>query len=91
MLNFYSNVILRQMEGFPLTPTQGTYFVGVSGFTGAILCPFIFPHMSRKGNLMYGHATMGIDMMLIGLFAIFKIYVPLFVCICLFCVFFQTS
>ena len=76
------------MEGFPMTPTQATYFVGVFGFVGASLCPFIFPLMTRKGNFIYGHLTMGLDMMLIAVFTIYKVYVPLFICICLFCVLF---
>ena len=71
-LTIFSNTMIRQMEGFPLTPTEGTYVIGIFNFIGAMIAPFIFPLMTRRFNLLYGHLTMGVCMMLIAIFTLYK-------------------
>ena len=73
-INIYSNEMVRTLNkkgaGFPLTPTQATYFVGIFGFIGAMLGPPIISRLPRKLNFLYGHATMGVSMTLMAIFTI---------------------
>ena len=93
-INIYSNTMIRKLNedgGFPLTPVQATYFIGIFGFIGACLGPFVISRMKRKQNFLYGHSTMGISMITMGFLKIYKAYVPLFCFICLYAILFQTS
>ena len=97
----YSNTMIEKLntpgcadkpEGcFPLSPIHATVVLGVSGFIGALMGPFVIGNMKRKMNLLYGHGSMGITMMLMAIFKIYSINIPLFICICLYAVLYQTS
>ena len=72
-INMYSNTMIQKINdenpgSFPLSATQATYFVGVFGFIGALLGPLVINSLKRKNNFLYGHATMGISMVLMAFF-----------------------
>ena len=99
-INMYSSIMIKKLNSscdsnpddcFPLTPTAGTYFVGVFGFIGALMGPFIIGNMKRKNNLLYGHGTMGVTMILMAIFKILSLNMLLFVCICIYAILYQTS
>ena len=88
MLTIYSNTMVRQIKDFPLTATEATYAIGVSVFVGAMLAPLFTSKMTRRSNFLYGHGIMGPMMILMGIFVIYKIFMPVFVCMCLYAIFF---
>jgi len=97
----YSNTMIEKLskpncentpEGcFPLTPINGTVVLGVCGFIGSLMGPFVIGNMKRKMNMLFGHASMGVVMILMAIFKIYNINIPLFICICLYAVLYQIS
>lgn len=76
---------------FFLTPIDATVILGIVGFLGALMGPFVIGNMKRKNNMLFGHGAMGITMILMMMFKIYEINVPLFMCICLYAVLYQVS
>ena len=70
-LNMYSSTMIEKLgDKFPLSPKTATYFVGIFGFTGAAIAPCFTANLNRKTQFLYGHTTMGISMILMGIFKI---------------------
>ena len=91
----YSNNMLENLntggKTFFLTSTQGTYFIGIAGFIGAILGQPVISRTPRKLNFLAWQIAMGISMCLIAIFTIIELSVPLFLLICLYAILYQTS
>ena len=98
----YSNKMIKDLskpgcqdtkEGcFFISPINATVVLGVIGFLGAvILGPPVIGKMKRKNNILYGHGAMGITMVLMAILKVNAVNELLFVCICLYAVFYQTS
>lgn len=91
----YSNTLLETLNSgankFFLTPSQGTYVIGIAGFIGAILGQPVISRTPRKLNFLAWQIAMGISMCLIAIFKIESLSVPLFLLICLYAILYQTS
>lgn len=76
---------------FFLTPSQGTYVIGIAGFIGALLGQPVISRTPRKLNFLAWQIAMGISMCLIAIFKIITLSLPLFLLICLYAILYQTS
>lgn len=88
-INGYSNTLvdkLNQGGSFPFTPSEATYFLGVSGFVGAIIGPAVISRLGRKANFLYGQGSMGIAMTLMGVFKVTNSNMALFCFIVLYAI-----
>jgi len=97
----YSNIMISKLNEpgcadtpdgcFFLSPVNATVFLGITGFVGALFGPLVIGSMKRKMNMLYGHGMMGITMMAMAIFKMNNNNIPLFICICLYAVLYQTS
>lgn len=91
----YSNNMLDTLNNdgnnFPLTPAQGTYVIGITGFIGALLGQPVINRTPRKLNFLAWQGVMGISMCLTAIFKMADQNMALFVFICLYAILYQTS
>lgn len=93
-INGYSNTLVDKLNkggSFPFTPSEATYFLGVSGFVGAIIGPAIISRLGRKMNFLIGQGSMGVAMTLMGVFTVTEANMALFCFIVLYAILYQTS
>jgi hypothetical protein len=72
VLNGYSANIFKSIEqssggvkGY-FTVTEAGYFIGLSGFIGALLGIFTVPYFTRRALLIGGHLLMGAFLLLVA-------------------------
>lgn len=72
IMSFSNSLVqtLNKTGSFPFTPSEASYFLGVSGFVGAIIGPAVISRLGRKANFLYGQGSMGVAMTLMGVFKI---------------------
>jgi len=97
----YSNTLIKGLNKpgcdkddscFFISAINATVVLGVVGFLGAVLLgPLVIGNMKRKNNILYGHGAMGITMILMAILKVEEVNVLLFICICLYAIFYQTS
>jgi hypothetical protein len=63
----YSNTIIADMPNGFLTPTQGTYVIGVWNFFASFCSIYSAKHFSRRFLLIGGHFGMGIAHIGVGI------------------------
>ena len=70
IVNMYSTIIFEgiasQSDSVPLTPTACSYFIGCSGFVGAIFAAFTCLYFTRRTVFIGGHVSMGIANIVCG-------------------------
>ena len=72
IINIYAPTIFERIKksggNSTLSATSQSYFIGVSGFFGAILAAFTVLKFSRRAIFISGHSIIGVCMLSIGLF-----------------------
>jgi predicted MFS family arabinose efflux permease len=82
---------LNEEGNFPLTPTQTSYGLGICVFVSVIFAPNVIDKMSRRGNLLFGHAAMTVCMIAMGLLMLAEYFIFLYVVMCIFMVVFVVT
>jgi hypothetical protein len=72
IINIYTPIIFEEISkkggSSDLSATTQSYFIGVSGFFGAIFAAFTVLKFSRRMIFIGGHTIIGISMLSIGMF-----------------------
>jgi hypothetical protein len=83
----YSNTIFQDMYdkgAINITGKQGSYMVGCINWAGALLSPIPLIYFGRKTLLFYGQLSMGVSLILTGVFSLLDWSIPVIVMICVF-------
>ena len=90
----YSNTIFAKMAetgAIGFTAKQGSYIVGSFSFLGSLLAPIPLMMFGRKTLLLWGQISMGLSLILIGIFQILEMTTPLLIFLLIFIWSFQFS
>ena len=95
IINIYTSTIFEDiaLKGAKssLSPKTQTYFIGISGFVGAILAAFSVQNLTRRQIFIGGHSIIGVCMLLIGLFDDLNSPNPLLFFMCIAIIIYQCS
>lgn len=70
---WYSNSIITHMHeaGGGISPRLGTVMIGLAGFFGAFFAMFTAKRFGRRTLVFCGHCVMGVELILVGIFAFY--------------------
>jgi len=82
---------MAEKGAISITAKQGSYIVGCVNWAGAILSPIPLVYFGRKTLLFWGHLSMGVSLVVVGVFQVYEMSIPLIIALCWFITSFQFS